>query len=85
MQAIEKKELFSEVTAQDSATVSGGGRGDDNGSGTNLQFFLGDYIFYLGAGTLFGNPGLTPDEVQHGWQESIYSLGHGHHGHSIGL
>ncbi|GAB1541447.1 hypothetical protein NUACC21_41180 [Scytonema sp. NUACC21] len=64
MQVIEKKKLFTEVSAEDSATVSGGQ--------TDLSFHLDDYIFYLGAGTLFGNPGLTPTEIQYGWENSIY-------------
>ncbi|GAB1541446.1 hypothetical protein NUACC21_41170 [Scytonema sp. NUACC21] len=64
MLVTEKKQLFAEVSAEDSATVSGGQ--------TDLSFHLDDYIFYLGAGTLFGNPGLTSDEIQHGWENSIY-------------
>ncbi len=65
---LSETKLFTEVTSEESATVSGG-----NGSGTDLEFHLGDYIFYLGAGVLFGNPGLTTAEVQYGWEESIYA------------
>ncbi len=60
MQAIEKKELFTEITAEESSTVSGG-----------LIFNLNDYLFILGAGVVFGNVPLTPDEIQFAWEKAI--------------
>lgn len=60
MQVIEKTELFTEVSAEESAIVSGG-----------ANFNLNNYLFILGAGVQFGNPGLTPLEIQFAWQSAI--------------
>ena len=55
--------LFAEVTNQESSTVSGG---------TAIAAFgLDTYLFGLGAGVQFGNPGLTPEEIQFAWQNSV--------------
>ncbi|MBW4688712.1 MAG: hypothetical protein KME40_27410 [Komarekiella atlantica HA4396-MV6] len=55
--------LFTELNLEESAAVSGG----------NLQvsFDLNTYLFILGAGVVFGNPGLTPDEIQFAWESSF--------------
>jgi hypothetical protein len=42
-----------------------------NNHGTSGYFDLQGYIFGLGAGVLFGNPGLTPDEVQVVWERAL--------------
>ncbi|WP_341530774.1 hypothetical protein WKK05_16785 [Nostoc sp. UHCC 0302] len=60
--------LFTEITAEESATVSGGDYG------TLVNFNLNKYLFVLGAGVVFGNPGLTPAEIQFGFENAI-SLG----------
>ncbi|MDJ0735868.1 MAG: hypothetical protein QNJ47_17695 [Nostocaceae cyanobacterium] len=56
-----KKPLFTDLTPEESASVSGG----------NISFNLNMYMFMLGAGVLFGNPGLTPDEIQFAWEQSF--------------
>lgn len=65
MQVMEKNSLFSEVTEQEAATVSGGL--------AVSAFALDSYLFALGAGTQFGNPGLTPDEIQFAWESAVLS------------
>jgi hypothetical protein len=55
--------LFTEVAVEESATVSGG-RVD------NL-FNLDQYLYVIGAGTTFGNPGLTADEVQFAFESAF--------------
>ncbi|WP_341528628.1 hypothetical protein WKK05_04655 [Nostoc sp. UHCC 0302] len=67
MQAINNT-LFTDITVEESATVSGGTYGDI------VNFNLNKYLFVLGAGVVFGNPGLTADEVQFGFENAI-SLG----------
>ncbi|MDJ0676064.1 MAG: hypothetical protein QNJ36_11880 [Calothrix sp. MO_167.B42] len=57
---LSETKLFTEVSTEESATVSGG-----------LTFNLDDYLFVIGAGVIFGNPGLTEDEVQFGWELAI--------------
>jgi hypothetical protein len=64
MQAQENNELFNEISAEDSAVASGGAFAGG--------FSLDKYIFGLGAAFLFGNPGITPDETQHVWENSLY-------------
>jgi hypothetical protein len=72
MQAQEQKSLFSEISSEESSVVSGGSRRRHHGHhGNDFHFNLDSYLFVLGAGTVFGNPGLTPDEIQFGWEESI--------------
>ncbi len=55
--------LFQEITPEESASVSGG----------NLQvgFDMNTYLFMLGAGVVFGNPGLTQDEIQFAWKSAF--------------
>ena len=75
------KTLFTEITPEESVAVSGGiGIGLDSGYNPckdpcyyqkNFNFDLNRYLFVLGAGTVFGNPGLTPDEVQKGWESAL--------------
>ena len=67
MQAINNP-LFTNITVEESATVSGGSYG------TYVNSDLNKYLFVLGAGVVFGNPGLTPDEIQYGFKQAI-SLG----------
>ncbi len=57
----DKKALFTDLTSEESATVTGG----------NVSFNLNTYIFMLGAGVLFGNPGLTEQEIQFAWEQSF--------------
>jgi hypothetical protein len=63
MLVITNNNLFTEVSFEESATVSGG-------QVTNL-FNLDQYLYILGAGITFGNPGLTTDEVQFAFEESF--------------
>ncbi len=56
MLAIAQTNLFTLVNLEESASVSGG-------SGTKVDFDLNSYLFVIGAGTVFGNPGLTPYEL----------------------
>ncbi|MBD2503110.1 hypothetical protein [Anabaena azotica] len=55
--------LFTEVAVEESATVSGG-------QVTNL-FNLDQYLYIIGAGTTFGNSGLTTDEVQFAFESAF--------------
>ncbi|UKO97314.1 hypothetical protein [Nostoc sp. UHCC 0870] len=55
--------LFTEVTVEESATVSGG-------QVDNL-FNLDQYLYTLGAGVTFGNPGLTTAEVQFAFESAF--------------
>ena len=59
----EPSPLFKEITPEKSNTVSGGL--------SQVSFDLDTYLFILGAGVLFGNPGLTPDEIQFAWEKSF--------------
>ncbi|NDJ25330.1 hypothetical protein GS682_27560 [Nostoc sp. B(2019)] len=70
MQAIETNALFTDVTVEESATVSGGT--DYKKDGTYVNFDLNGYLFILGAGVVFGNPGLTPDETQFAFESAIH-------------
>lgn len=42
-----------------------------NGGGSRFYFDLQAYIFGIGAAYLFGNPGVTPQEIQYVWQRSL--------------
>lgn len=59
----EKNPLFTDITTEESATVSGGA--------TQVSFDLNTYLFILGAGIVFGNPGLTREEVQFAWENAF--------------
>ncbi|WP_414569444.1 hypothetical protein [Nostoc sp. CCY 9925] len=69
MQVLENNALFTEVSAEQSQVVSGGKK---RGHSDSLTFDLDAYLFVLGAGVVFGNPTLTSDEIQVGWE---YALG----------
>lgn len=79
MNSAENNSLFVDLSNTESANVNGGDGLDvsmmssgRDGVGTTAKFGLGDYIFMIGAGTLFGNPGLTQTEIQYAWEQSIY-------------
>jgi hypothetical protein len=55
--------LFVEMDSEESVNVSGGM--------TSLTFNLDDYLFILGAAQVFGNPGVTTDEVQSAWEFAL--------------
>ncbi len=57
--------LFTEITPEESVAMSGGG------TAGVFDFDLNTYIFVVGAGTLFGNPGLTDKELDYAWQNAI--------------
>ena len=59
----EKSPLFREISPEESAAVGGGY--------LNVGFDLDTYMFILGAGILFGNPGLTQEEIQFAWESSF--------------
>ncbi len=61
----EKSPLFTELSSEESAAVSGGG--------SRVSFDVNTYLFILGAGVLFGNPGLTSEEIQFAWEQSFVS------------
>ena len=63
MEANEKISLFNEVTAEESATVSGG---------DSVNFDLDSYLFRIGAGALFDG-GLTSNVVNLAFQGAIYT------------
>lgn len=69
---LSETKLFTEVTSEESATVSGG-----TVIQSEVGFDLGDYLFILGAGVVFGNPGLTPKEVNFAFEESIKPIVNG--------
>ncbi|BCL37162.1 hypothetical protein [Nostoc sp. MS1] len=58
-----KNNLFTVVNSEESAIVSGGA--------TALTFNLDDYIFLVGAGQLYGNPGLTANELDAAWEQAL--------------
>jgi len=58
----EQSILFTELSSEESAAVSGG---------RVVGFDLNTYLFILGAGVVFGNPGLTPEEVNFAWMNSF--------------
>ncbi|MUG97510.1 hypothetical protein F7734_36385 [Scytonema sp. UIC 10036] len=62
MQAIENKVLFSEISAEESATVSGG---------VDVDFNLPGYLFIIGAATVFGQPGVSPAELQFAFETAV--------------
>ncbi len=66
MLALAQNNLFIEVAIEESATVSGGQ--------VNRLFNLDQYLYTIGAGTTFGNAGLTPAEVQFAF-ESAFGTG----------
>ncbi|MBD2771504.1 hypothetical protein [Iningainema tapete] len=59
----EKSQLFTDITTEECANVSGGG--------TRVSFDLNTYLFILGAGVVFGNPGLTYEETQFAWENAF--------------
>ncbi|MDJ0735866.1 MAG: hypothetical protein QNJ47_17685 [Nostocaceae cyanobacterium] len=71
---LSETKLFTEVTSEESATVSGGlmhGGGGGGQNGTVVNFDLNAYLFYVGAGVLFGPAGLTDDELLIGYDRAI--------------
>ncbi len=75
-ETIDQSSLFIDLSSEASAGLSGGGRRHrptrrGHTHGTSAYFDLQGYIFGLGAGVLFGNPGLTPDEVQVVWERAL--------------
>lgn len=60
---VSNNNLFTEIAVEESATVSGG-------QVTNL-FNLDQYLYILGAGTTFGNPGLTEQERQFAFEQAF--------------
>ncbi len=71
MQFLENNTLFNEISAEQSEVVRGGKKRSHSNS-NSLTFDLDAYLFVLGAGVVFGNPSLTSDEIQAGWE---YALG----------
>lgn len=63
MQEGEKSPLFTELTPEESSTVSGGR--------SRVKFDLDTYFYLIGAGITFGNPGLTQEEIQFAWENSF--------------
>jgi hypothetical protein len=52
-----------------STKMSSSVSGDRRGGG--FSFDLNSYIFGIGAAYLFGNPGITAEEMQFAWQNSF--------------
>ncbi|WP_339394222.1 hypothetical protein [Nostoc sp. UHCC 0870] len=63
MQVLENNALFTEISAEQSAVVSGGVN--------NFRFNLDAYLFILGAGVVFGVPTLTAEETNFAFQQAI--------------
>ena len=63
MEANETISLFSEVTTEESATVSGG---------ANVNFDLNSYLFVIGAGAVF-NGGVTTNVVNTAFQKALFT------------
>jgi hypothetical protein len=79
--------LFAEISTSEETQLSGGysyhGRSDGSQSsnlsssssgssgGRRFTFDLNFYIFGIGAAYLFGNPGVTQEEVQFVWERSF--------------
>lgn len=59
----EQNLLFTDISSEEAATVSGGR--------SRVSFDLDTYAFIIGAGVLFGNPGLTPEEIQFAWEQAF--------------
>ena len=53
------------------------------GGSNQISFDIERYLFILGAGLLFGNPGLTKDEIQFAW-ERAFVFDNGHKNHTYG-
>jgi hypothetical protein len=74
---VQEQKLFTEISSEESSVVSGGVGIGDYGGGhgghhkNDFHFNLDAYLFVLGAGVVFGNPTLTPDEIQYGWEKAI--------------
>jgi hypothetical protein len=76
-------DLFSEIPSDEETQLSGGygcrGRSSSpesqstgfSGGGRRFSFDLNFYIFGMGAAYLFGNPGVTKEEVQFVWERSF--------------
>ncbi|MBD2360637.1 hypothetical protein H6G36_05465 [Anabaena minutissima FACHB-250] len=58
----EKSPLFTELSSEESAAISGGRR---------VHFDLDTYFYILGAAVLFGNPGITSTEIHFAWMNSF--------------
>ncbi|MGH1393173.1 MAG: hypothetical protein ACRAVC_03950 [Trichormus sp.] len=61
--------LFTEVSAEQSAVVSGGF--GFNPGVNDFRFNLDAYLFILGAGVVFGVPTLTAEETNFAFQQAI--------------
>ncbi len=84
MEANEKISLFNEVTAEESATVSGGAvigvnvpvivapTATATTSGTTVNFDLNSYLFRIGAGAIFDG-GLTTNVVNLAFQGAVFT------------
>jgi hypothetical protein len=87
MNHLEDLNLFAELSTDDETSLSGGYGCRSNsrmpglepssrssftsGSPRRFSFDLQFYIFGMGAAYLFGNPGVTPEEVQFVWERSF--------------
>jgi hypothetical protein len=61
--------LFTDLSSMESVDVSGGA--------PSFSFNLDNYLMVLGAAQVFGNPGVTTDEVQSAWKAALVSSGSG--------
>jgi hypothetical protein len=61
-----RQSLFAVLSSDESMNMSGGI--------STLSFNLDDYMFVLGAAQVFGNPGVTADEVQAAWKAGLGGL-----------
>ncbi|MBR8838300.1 MAG: hypothetical protein DSM106950_30940 [Stigonema ocellatum SAG 48.90 = DSM 106950] len=81
MQANESLSLFNELTAEESATISGGDfgltpttTGSSSGSkgGTTVNFDLNTYLFTIGAGAIFDG-GITTNVVNIAFTRALFT------------
>lgn len=55
--------LFTNLSIEEAAAVNGGN--------PPVTFDMDIYLYILGAGVVFGNPGLTPAEIQFAWESAF--------------
>ncbi|MCC5619588.1 hypothetical protein LC605_31975 [Nostoc sp. CHAB 5836] len=72
MQVVENNALFTEVSAEQSSVIGGGGKkGKKEYKRNDFHFNLDAYLFIIGAGVVYGVSGLTADETHYAWESAI--------------
>jgi hypothetical protein len=74
MQVVENNALFTEVSAEQSSVIGGGGKKgkkEKECKTNDFHFNLDAYLFIIGAGVVYGVGGLTADETHYAWESAI--------------